>query len=119
MAPKKRTRCIGHDGRGNPVFADPGLCSRCNPDHYPDCVCTCEPEVETLRRVVREQAAAMQRLVDTMHEADTVQETAKNVLFEGMEQTNAAMADPARDSRALREAHNVMAEAWDILRQED
>ena len=78
-----------------------------------------ETEVEMLRRVVREQKEAMDRLLRVLHEADTVQETAKNVLFEGMEQTTAAMADPARDSRALREAHNVMAEAWDILRQED
>ena len=91
------------------------MCDRCNPDHYPDCVCTCETEVQMLRRVVREQTVAMQKLLDQICAADKLCGSVKNVLLDGMGENNAAMNDPARDSRALRIAHNHMAEAYVLL----
>ena len=49
------------------------------------------------------------------YDADAVSETVKNVLLDGMGENNAAMNDPARDSSALRHAHNHMAEAYVLL----
>ena len=74
-----------------------------------------ETEVEMLRRVVREQNAAMARLLQAAADADAVCESVKNVLLDGMGENNAAMNDPARDSTALRHAHNHMAEAYVLL----
>ena len=68
-----------------------------------------------LRRVVREQEVAMQKILDQIGAADELCDSVKNVLLDGMGENNAAMNDPARDSRALREAHNHMAEAYVLL----
>ena len=72
-------------------------------------------ELLALRRVVREQEVAMQKLLDQIADADRIQEAAKNVLLDGMGENCVAMNDPARDSSALRHAHNHMAEAYVLL----
>ena len=74
-----------------------------------------ETEVEMLRRVVREQNAAMARLLQAAADADAVCESVKGVLLDGMCGNHAAMKDPARDSTALRRAHNHMADAYVLL----
>ena len=85
MPPKGRDgvplRCIGHDGRGGPVFADPEappepprvtveMCQRKTKAELIEMLILADTAVRNQRRVIEEQTEAIGRLLEVAVEAD-------------------------------------------------